>query len=98
MLIRKNIPAIALIIFLFSCSEEFTRNEHSEIVSNENAVSLEEAIGLASILEFKDMHNSKAKVNEQVPSYKTVSQSLSIPDENGLPNLHISITKRVDML
>lgn len=91
MINHKKISSIALAatISLFSCSEEFTTNNPLEKIASENAVSLEEAIGIASVLEFKGPHISRAKVKDQVPSYKTVSQSLSIPDANGLPNLHI---------
>lgn len=49
---------------------------------------MEEAIGIASVLEFSQS-KFNARANQKASTYKTVSQSLSVPDENGQPNLHI---------
>lgn len=79
-------------MLIYSCSQDEQVTPTTEIQQTENFVSLDEASGIASVIEYPLSSNSKgASLRAKGPKseFKEIEKVLTIPDKDGNPSYYI---------
>lgn len=88
----KEIILILVIAFIYSCSkDEQISPVKKDIQQSKNFVKLEDAYGIASVIEYPLSQNPKKslRANKVTSTFKEIETALVVPDKDGTPSFYI---------
>lgn len=77
---------------MYSCSQDEQINSKVEVLKTENFVNLDEAYGIASVIEYPLSSNPKdanLRTKGATSKFKEIEKVLTVPDNNGNPSYYI---------
>ncbi len=79
-------------VLIYSCSEDEQVTSTTEVLQTENFISLDEASGIASVIEYPLSSNPKdanLRAKGNTSKFKEIEKVLSVPDNEGNPSYYI---------